>query len=111
VKRGDWDAVRVGSSGAILPGDCVEEVGVLGFGLTRSTRLKSVKNIEKITKASHAVRRFIAELTDPQSMKVVASTKLTRAEKAMREAKKYGAANNGEPDFRISAAPRAVDLS
>lgn len=29
-------------------------------------------------------------------MKVVASTKLTKAEKAMREAKKYGAANNGE---------------
>jgi F-type H+-transporting ATPase subunit gamma len=27
-------------------------------------------------------------------MKVVASTKLTRAERAMREAKKYGAANN-----------------
>ncbi|EIW72296.1 hypothetical protein TREMEDRAFT_41632 [Tremella mesenterica DSM 1558] len=42
------------------------------------SRLKSVKNIEKITK----------------SMKVVASTKLTRAERAMREAKKYGAANN-----------------
>ncbi|CAD6591575.1 MAG: atp3 gamma subunit of the F1 sector of mitochondrial F1F0 ATP synthase, partial [Tremellales sp. Tagirdzhanova-0007] len=41
-------------------------------------RLKSVKNIEKITK----------------SMKVVASTKLSRAERAMREAKKYGAANN-----------------
>ena len=32
--------------------------------------------------------------TNIQSMKVVASTKLTRAEKAMREAKKYGAANN-----------------
>ena len=29
-------------------------------------------------------------------MKVVASTKLTRAERAMREAKKYGAANSGE---------------
>lgn len=28
-------------------------------------------------------------------MKVVASTKLTRAEKAMREAKKYGGASNG----------------
>ena len=28
-------------------------------------------------------------------MKVVASTKLSRAERAMREAKKYGAANNG----------------
>jgi len=41
-------------------------------------RLKSVRNIEKITK----------------SMKVVASTKLTRAERAMREAKRYGAANN-----------------
>ena len=34
-----------------------------------------------------------------QSMKVVASTKLTRAERAMREAKKYGAANKGEYDF------------
>ena len=43
-------------------------------------RLKSVKNIEKITK----------------SMKVVASTKLTRAERAMKQAKKYGAANEGE---------------
>lgn len=32
---------------------------------------------------------------DRQSMKVVASTKLTRAEKAMREAKKYGGASNG----------------
>lgn len=32
----------------------------------------------------------------PQSMKVVASTKLTRAERAMREAKKYGSANNGK---------------
>jgi len=41
------------------------------------TRLKSVRNIEKITK----------------SMKVVASTKLTRAERAMRQAKKYGEAN------------------
>ncbi|KAK4686801.1 F-type H+-transporting ATPase subunit gamma, partial [Tremellales sp. Uapishka_1] len=41
-------------------------------------RLKSVRNIEKITK----------------SMKVVASTKLTRAQRAMNEAKKYGAANS-----------------
>jgi hypothetical protein len=39
-------------------------------------------------------RTFIAA-TNPQSMKVVASTKLTKAERAMREAKKYGAANNG----------------
>jgi F0F1-type ATP synthase gamma subunit len=44
--------------------------------------LKSVKNIEKITK----------------SMKVVASTKLTRAERAMKQAKKYGAANEGESE-------------
>jgi F0F1-type ATP synthase gamma subunit len=29
-------------------------------------------------------------------MKVVASTKLTRAERAMKQAKKYGAANEGE---------------
>ncbi|EJT53254.1 ATP synthase gamma chain [Trichosporon asahii var. asahii CBS 8904] len=58
-------------------------------------RLKSVRNIEKITK----------------SMKVVASTKLTRAEKAMREAKKYGGASNEvyeqtkEGDDAAAAAP------
>jgi F-type H+-transporting ATPase subunit gamma len=36
-------------------------------------------------------------------MKVVASTKLTRAEKAMREAKKYGAANNELFTHTVSA--------
>ncbi|GJJ14772.1 hypothetical protein Clacol_009040 [Clathrus columnatus] len=41
-------------------------------------RLKSVKNIEKITK----------------SMKMIASTKLSKAQRAMTVAKAYGAANN-----------------
>ncbi|KIJ47363.1 hypothetical protein M422DRAFT_206066 [Sphaerobolus stellatus SS14] len=41
-------------------------------------RLKSVKNIEKITK----------------SMKMIASTKLNRAQRAMNVAKTYGASNN-----------------
>ena len=60
-----------------------------------------MKNIEKITKVSvDSIQHSSAELClckadQSQSMKVVASTKLTRAERAMREAKKYGAANNG----------------
>jgi len=65
-------------------------------------RLKSVRNIEKITK----------------SMKVVASTKLTRAERAMREAKKYGAANNelfknttSDESSAGSAAPKILYLA
>ena len=41
-------------------------------------RLKSIKNIEKITK----------------TMKIVASTKLTRAQKAMTESRAYGQASN-----------------
>ena len=41
-------------------------------------RLKSIRNIEKITK----------------TMKVVASTKLTRAQRAMTESRKYGQTSN-----------------
>lgn len=41
-------------------------------------------------------------------MKVVASTKLTRAERAMREAKKYGAANNELFTHTISAEESAA---
>jgi F-type H+-transporting ATPase subunit gamma len=41
-------------------------------------RLKSIRNIEKITK----------------TMKIVASTKLTRAQKAMRESRSYGQTSN-----------------
>ncbi|KAF8510194.1 ATP synthase F1 gamma [Hysterangium stoloniferum] len=43
-------------------------------------RLKSVRNIEKITK----------------SMKMIASTKLSKAQRAMTVAKAYGASNNGQ---------------
>ena len=42
------------------------------------SRLKSIRNIEKITK----------------TMKIVASTKLTRAQKAMTESRKYGQTSN-----------------
>lgn len=42
-------------------------------------RLKSVKNIEKITK----------------SMKMIASTQLTKAQRAMAAGKQYGIANSG----------------
>lgn len=44
------------------------------------TRLRSVRNIEKITK----------------SMKMIASTKLTKAQRAMQSARAYGIANEGE---------------
>lgn len=57
------------------------------------TRLKSVRNIEKITK----------------SMKMIASTKLAKAQRAMTQAKEYGVANlelskHTEPEESASAS-------
>lgn len=46
--------------------------------LTHAGRIKSIRNIEKITK----------------TMKIVASTKLTRAQKAMTDSRKYGQTSN-----------------
>ncbi|KAF8310360.1 ATP synthase F1 gamma [Clavulina sp. PMI_390] len=51
-------------------------------------RLKSVKNIEKITK----------------SMKMIASTRLAKAQRAMNQAKVYGEANNEV--FKTAEAPK-----
>ncbi|KAG1822347.1 ATP synthase F1 gamma [Suillus variegatus] len=50
-------------------------------------RLKSVKNIEKITK----------------SMKMIASTKLAKAQRAMQSGKQYGLANSGAFLFVVSS--------
>lgn len=61
-------------------------------------RIKSVSNIEKITK----------------SMKMIASTQLNKAQRAMDAAKKYGEANQGKflvvfnPPVRASRAPRSL---
>lgn len=74
--------------------------------------MKSVRNIEKITKVRTVVFEHVGFGTDSrQSMKVVASTKLTRAERAMREAKKYGAANNGQSGFRVKRTYKATAQS
>ncbi|KAJ9615262.1 atp3 gamma subunit of the F1 sector of mitochondrial F1F0 ATP synthase [Cladophialophora chaetospira] len=53
---------------------------VAGYATLREieSRLKSIRNIEKITK----------------TMKIVASTKLTRAQKAMTESRRYGQTSN-----------------
>jgi hypothetical protein len=70
----------------VLTGTCVYRPVALtasnaaGYATLREIegRLKSIRNIEKITK----------------TMKVVASTKLTRAQKAMRESRQYGQTSN-----------------
>jgi len=70
----------------VLTGTCVSRPATLtasnaaGYATLREIegRLKSIRNIEKITK----------------TMKVVASTKLTRAQRAMTESRKYGQTSN-----------------
>ena len=70
----------------MLTGTCVSRPATLtasnaaGYATLREIegRLKSIRNIEKITK----------------TMKVVASTKLTRAQRAMTESRKYGQTSN-----------------
>ena len=70
----------------VLTGTCVYRPATLsasntaGYATLREIegRLKSIRNIEKITK----------------TMKVVASTKLTRAQRAMTESRKYGQTSN-----------------
>ncbi|ROW11284.1 hypothetical protein VMCG_01000 [Cytospora schulzeri] len=65
-------------AGAAIPSRAVTSTpnAVAGFATLREIegRLKSIRNIEKITK----------------TMKIVASTKLTRAQRAMTESKTYG---------------------
>jgi F-type H+-transporting ATPase subunit gamma len=57
-------------------------------------RLKSVRNIEKITKVRHIILLDrLALSTCPQSMKMIASTKLAKAQRAMQNGKQYGIAN------------------
>ena len=60
-------------------------------------RLKSVRNIEKITKVRpRNILNSSGYLLDFwQSMKMIASTKLAKAQRAMEAGKKYGLANKG----------------
>jgi len=69
-------AVRAGGASAVRP--TVQNAA--GFATLREIedRLKSIRNIEKIT----------------NTMKIVASTKLTRAQRAMTESRQYGQTSN-----------------
>ena len=58
-------------------------------------RLKSVRNIEKITKVCSAIRNVVHVVDNIQSMKMIASTKLAKAQRAMTSGKEYGVANTG----------------
>ena len=61
-------------------------------------RLKSVKNIEKITKVSRNTYFWCTFANAAlQSMKMIASTKLAKAQRAMQSGKEYGTANAGTP--------------
>ena len=70
-------------------------------------RLKSVRNIEKITKVRLLVSVcHYASLTLRKSMKMIASTKLAKAQRAMQAGKQYGIANSGEPRVPNVFRPR-----
>lgn len=60
-------------------------------------RLKSVRNIEKITKVRRCsgFYRACIDCSFQQSMKMIASTKLAKAQRAMQAGKQYGLANSG----------------
>jgi F-type H+-transporting ATPase subunit gamma len=81
-------------------------------------RLKSVRNIEKITKVRLSqIFLFLLPLTQcPQSMKMIASTKLAKAQRAMQAGQEYGIANAGMPShpffdtsWRIQPLPEVYD--
>jgi len=68
---------------------------VAGFATLREIedRLKSIRNIEKIT----------------NTMKIVASTKLTRAQRAMQESRSYGQTSNTVYEQAETKAPENTD--
>ncbi len=60
-------------------------------------RLKSVRNIEKITKVrGRGEKRKLQLKLLKKSMKMIASTKLAKAQRAMQSGQLYGAANAGK---------------
>ncbi|KAK7969002.1 hypothetical protein PG996_002554 [Apiospora saccharicola] len=78
LSRAARPALRAGAVAAAIPARTAQNAATYATLREIEGRLKSIRNIEKITK----------------TMKIVASTKLTRAQRAMTDAKKYGAASN-----------------
>ncbi|KAF2836179.1 ATP synthase F1 gamma [Patellaria atrata CBS 101060] len=79
LSRAARPALKAGSAAAVRP-STVNATAAANYATLREIegRLKSIRNIEKITK----------------TMKIVASTKLTRAQKAMTESRTYGQTSN-----------------
>lgn len=67
-------ALRAGAAAAAIPARTAQNAATYATLREIEGRLKSIRNIEKIT----------------NTMKIVASTKLTRAQRAMNESRKYG---------------------
>ncbi|KAI1369246.1 ATP synthase F1 gamma [Xylaria arbuscula] len=67
-------ALRAGAAAAAIPARTAPNAATYATLREIEGRLKSIRNIEKIT----------------NTMKIVASTKLTRAQRAMNESRKYG---------------------
>ncbi|KAI0890720.1 ATP synthase F1 gamma [Annulohypoxylon maeteangense] len=78
LSRAARPALRAGA--AAIPARTANNGAAAGYATLREIegRLKSIRNIEKITK----------------TMKIVASTKLTRATRAMNDSRKYGQTSN-----------------
>ncbi|KAF2088283.1 putative ATP synthase subunit gamma, mitochondrial [Saccharata proteae CBS 121410] len=79
LSRAARPALRAGAAAAARPAT-VNVAATANYATLREIedRLKSIRNIEKITK----------------TMKIVASTKLTRAQRAMNESRSYGQTSN-----------------
>merc|ERR1712063_222650 len=80
ISRAARPAFKAGMAAAAARPTTLTVSNAAGYATLREIegRLKSIRNIEKITK----------------TMKVVASTKLTRAQRAMTESRKYGQTSN-----------------
>ncbi|KAF2400418.1 ATP synthase F1 gamma [Trichodelitschia bisporula] len=78
LSRAARPALRAGAAAAVRPATVNAPAATYATLREIEDRLKSIRNIEKITK----------------TMKIVASTKLTRAQRAMNESRTYGKTSN-----------------
>ncbi|KAI1634451.1 ATP synthase F1 gamma [Biscogniauxia mediterranea] len=79
LSRAARPALRAGAAAAAIPARTAQNAATYATLREIEGRLKSIRNIEKIT----------------NTMKIVASTKLTRAQRAMNDSRKYGETSNG----------------
>ncbi|KAI1484910.1 ATP synthase F1 gamma [Biscogniauxia mediterranea] len=78
LSRAARPALRAGAAAAAIPARTAQNAATYATLREIEGRLKSIRNIEKIT----------------NTMKIVASTKLTRAQRAMNDSRKYGETSN-----------------